>query len=291
MKKNITRVNVDSLSEKDFLNDYFYPGNPVIIEAVSAATAEGEITADYIKRCFGDPSKKTMGWFESECICDDNISVPTLVSNLLSRKDVSVRDTPMRIFMQPAGHVTLPHYDGNSVCGLNLQVLGRKRWSLVSPNTPLPTFPFMFVGLVSKSFRYDENLLDYYEFYTKPGDLLFIPRYWFHEVRSLERCNLNFNWVFSPDFPDTCSLLGRRERELLKIRSVIKPINRLFPDRFDEYAGKGKEITDRYISGVGYLSMLKRLLLEIGKLPKAAYLSRDIRKRVEQFSSNNFNVV
>ena len=97
------------------------------------------LTVDYIKKRFGHPSKKTNGWFESEYVRDDaEIPVPALVMYLLSRKDISVREAPLRVFMQPAGHVSPPRYDGDSVCGLNLQVLGKKRWVLVSPNTPLP---------------------------------------------------------------------------------------------------------------------------------------------------------
>jgi hypothetical protein len=204
---------------------------------------------------------------------------------------MSVRKSPMRLFMQPRGHVTLPHYDGNSLHGFNQQVIGKKKWIVTSPNTPLPNIPFMFASLVGKNFKYNPRVYDFYEFETVPGDLIFLPRYMVHEVHSMEPVNLNLNWVCTPTSPNESSILGRREVEIVKLRKTLPLINKaFFPDNFSSYGGQGQELIDRYSREVSNTRMLKRLVKELAGYPRLLVLAKQLKERANEFSKNNFNV-
>ncbi|GAB5415444.1 MAG: cupin-like domain-containing protein [Congregibacter sp.] len=290
MQRDIDRLSIDELTYAQFISDYLKPEKPVVLTDVRSFD-QAALTPDYIKRHYSKESRREAGWFDADLLSDQVIRKPELVSKVLCRDDVSLRESPMRIFMQPGGHVTLPHYDGNSLHGFNLQVVGRKRWIITSPNTPLPNIPFMFVGLVGERFRYDPSRLDFYEFDTMRGDLLFLPRYFYHEVHSLDPVNVNVNWVFTPTSPNEGSILGRREVEIVKLRKTIPLVNRaFFPDDFSSYGGSGGELIENYSRTVSNGRMIGRLLKEIAGYPRLLVLARQLRRRANEFSSNNFNV-
>jgi len=289
VKQNIKRFSAEELDLDSFLLTHFDAETPFIISGIYACDSN-QLTSDSIKELFGSESKKDMGWYNSAFIDNDVIKIPEIVKKIMSRADMSFRELPMRIFMQPAGHVTLPHYDGNSLHVMNLQVTGKKKWMLTSPYTPLPTMPFMFAGMVPRNFYYDPDKYDFMEFETLPGDLLFVPRYWYHEVYSLDKINLNFTWVCTPFFPNEGSPLGKREVEIIKLRKMLPFINKLFPDNILEYGGGGEKITSRYISNVNNFRVLTRFLKEILKYPKLLFLIKELKGRANEFSTNNFNV-
>lgn len=82
------------------------------------------------------------------------------------------------------------HPDAES---LKIQVVGRKRALLIPPDADLPSFPFLSMNFSRISFldwdRHPERLLERhpelrsltaYECTLDPGDMLFIPNYWWH---------------------------------------------------------------------------------------------------------------
>jgi ribosomal protein L16 Arg81 hydroxylase len=94
------------------------------------------------------------------------------------------------LWMGPAGTVTPLHHD--EVCLFHLQVVGRKRWRLISPmQTPLVynyNQVFSQVDLESPNLlRFplfsDVNVLDVV---VNPGEAIFLPLAWWHHVRSLD---------------------------------------------------------------------------------------------------------
>ena len=290
MKLIIDRIKYSDLNYEDYLQKYISTQTPVLVEGVFAFDKE-KITPEYVKEKFYKADKKEIGWFDSDLVNNDIITIPDFVMKLLQREEFSVRKSPMRVFMQPGGHVTLPHYDGNSLHGMNLQVLGEKRWILTSPMTPLPCTPFMFAGLVGRDFKYDPEKYDFYEFITKPGDLLFVPRYFFHEVHSLGKVNLNNNWVFTPTTPDESTPLGRREVEIVKLRKTWPFVNKaFFPDKFSNYGGQGEKLINEYSKNVSYLRMVTRFIKELAAYPKLIVLAKQLKSRANEFSKNNFNV-
>lgn len=290
MKLEIEKKNIDDLSYEEFVNSYLLPEKPIVIRGVKTFDS-AILTPEYVVENFSDENKREAGWFDSDLVDDGPIRIPEIVKSLLAREDMSVRKSPMRLFMQPGGHVTLPHYDGNSLHGLNQQVIGKKRWVLTSPNTPLPNIPFMFAGSVGKDFTYDPDKYDFYDFHTESGDVLFLPRYWYHEVHSIAPVNLNLNWVLTPRTPNESSILGRREVEIVKLRNSMPMINKaFFPDEFSSYGGQGKELIDTYSKNVGTSRMLGRLLKELCGYPRLLFLATQIKSRANDFSKNNFKV-
>ncbi len=289
MKLNIERISIDEFCLEHFVFDRLRLEIPFIVTGVRACDPN-RASPEYVKRHFSSESRRQMGWYDSELVDDDMIRIPPIVTKILERPEMSLREAPMRLFMQPRGHVTLPHYDGNSLHGMNLQVVGQKKWIMTSPRTPLPIMPFMFAGMVRRTFVYDPRKYDFFEFETQVGDLLFLPRYWCHEVHSLDEINLNVNWVFTPVFPNERSPLGRREVELLKLRKAFAFIDESFPDTLSEYGGRGEEITARYTENVTMARALTRFVKEVVNYPKFLVLLRELKSRAREFSENNFNV-
>jgi hypothetical protein len=290
MNMQIDKILISELSDQQFIETYLLPEKPLLIKGVMTFDAE-VLTPAYVINHFANENKREAGWFDADLVENGVIQIPAFVKNVLSRTDMSVRKSPMRLFMQPGGHITLPHYDGNSLHGLNQQVLGKKHWIITSPNTPLPCVPFMFAGLVGKDFKYDPKKYDFYEFDTEPGDLLFLPRYWFHEVHSLAAVNLNLNWVCTPKEPNITSILGRREVEIVKLRKSMPLVNKaFFPDKFENYGGQGQQLIDTYSQDVTRIQMLSRLCKELAGYPKLLLLAKQIKQRANEFSKNNFNV-
>ena len=290
MNMKIDQVLMSEFNYDNFIDEYLVPEKPLLIR--QAITFDTEVlTPTYIRENFADENKRQAGWFDADLVENGIIQIPEFVKQILKRDDMAVRKSPMRLFMQPGGHITLPHYDGNSLHGLNQQVLGKKHWIITSPNTPLPNIPFMFAGLVGKDFKYDPQKFDFYEFDTVPGDILFLPRYWYHEVHSLGEINLNMNWVFTPRRPNLSSILGRREVEIVKLRKTIPFVNRaFFPDKFSNYGGQGEELIKVYSEGVTTFQMLRRLFRELMGYPRLLMLAKQIKARANDFSKNNFNV-
>lgn len=289
MKHDIKYFRSDEIDLNSFVPAFLFEERPFIIRGIQACDTN-LLSPNDIKKIFCNESKKDMGWYNSALIDDSTIRVPTIVKKVMARRDMSFRKFPMRVFMQPKGHITLPHYDGNSLHVMNLQVAGKKKWILTSPYTPLPTMPFMFAGMVPRDFYYDPKKYDFMEFETLPGDLLFVPRYWYHEVHSLDKVNLNFTWVFTPFFPNEDNPLGKREVEIIKLRKLFPLINKIFPDNIKEYGGRGEEIINHYISNVNNLRILARFLKEVMKYPKLLFLVKELKMRANEFAINNFNV-
>ncbi len=290
MKLEIDKINLSELSHEEFVEKYLLQEKPLVIQQVMTFD-KTVLTSKYILENFTNENKREAGWFDADLVDDKAIKIPELVKSILERQDMSVRESPMRLFMQPGGHVTLPHYDGNSLHGLNQQIIGKKRWIVTSPNTPLPNIPFMFACLVGKKFKYDPDIHDFYDFETEPGDLLFLPRYMIHEVHSLESVNLNLNWVCTPTFPNESNLLGLREVEIVKLRKTLPFINKaFFPDEFTNYGGRGQELIDKYSKNVSNFRMFKRLIKELAGYPRLLLLAKELKERANEFSNNNFNV-
>jgi hypothetical protein len=274
----------------EYLTKYIHTSTPVVIKGVFTFDEE-KVTPEYVKKKFSDVNKKEIGWFDSNLVDDDIIAIPDFVKKIMNRNEFAVRETPMRVFMQPGGHITLPHYDGNSLHGLNQQLLGKKRWIITSPNTPLPCTPFMFTALVGTDFHYDPEQYDFYDFVTQPGDIVFVPKYNMHEVHSLGKVNCNANWVFTPKTPDESTILGKREVEIVKLRKSWPLVNKaFFPDKFSNYGGQGEELIAAYSDNVSTFRMIKRFLIELTGYPRLIMLGPQLKKRVNEFSKNNFNV-
>ncbi len=267
-----------------FIEKYWRQERPVIIENVSIENYN--FSKEEIKKKFQNEKDKQIGWYDAKVTSE---LTPDFVAELLSRDDISTREKPMRIFMQPGGHRTFAHYDGNSIHGLNYQFKGSKEWIIISPNTPYSLIPFMYV-VMNKEIATVPDHIDHYRFTMKEGDLLFLPRYWQHQVNSLAKVNINFNWVMTPLLPNQ-TRLGKREQEIIKLRKALPIINKaFFPEPINKYGGQGYTMVDAYTRDLSKFSILARLFKEVFNYIPFLFYYKNIKTRADLFKKNNFNV-
>ncbi len=288
MQLEIEKIPIDSLDYDRFVQDYLLPEKPVVLTGVVKDEFK-KITPEFIYTHFKKEDRRNIGWFDAT-LPETVAFVPDLVRKVLGRKDMSMRDLPARIFMQPNAHKTLYHYDGNSLHGFNLQIAGRKRWTLVSPSTPLPSAPLMFVSLVDENFVPNSKTYDVFTFETSEGEMLFLPRYWIHAVETLADTNINLNWVFTPTFPNHRSAVGRRESELLLLRKRLPFLNRFTTDDYRSYGGMGDTLISNYIEGVSVGNLIVRAVKELAILPYALLKASKIKALAKRFEDNNFTL-
>ena len=275
---------LDSLNLADFVRDHIEPELPALIRGVQVCGAQ-ETTKESIVQTFKVESRRRVGFYDSPI---EPQLTPQMAQDIMSSKDFGIRPMPMRVFMHKKGHKTLGHYDGNSIHGLNLQVKGRKHWHIYSPKSSLRFLPFMYVVMDDLA-RYRNQPGKHFEFIAEEGDLLFLPRYWVHEVESLGQLNINLNWVFTPRTPSG-SRLGVREQQIVKLRQSLPLINSAyFPDEIEGYGSIGQDVK-RYTDQVTQVDLLKRLAYEASSYARLpAYYSR-LREAADDFEKNNFNV-
>jgi hypothetical protein len=290
MKITIEKIDISNLPYDKFINEYLLPEKPVIITGLKDYDKE-KITPQYVSSQFQNDDNRSIGWYDAPMPSpQDDIYVPELIQKLFARDDMSARALPMRIFLQPQGHQTLFHYDGNSLHVFNLQIRGKKIWRIISPNTPVTPVPFLIASLVPKNFEIDYDKYDACEFELLEGEMLFLPRYWIHDVKAVDEVNINYNWVLTPTYPSKDSIIAKREVELLKLRKMIPLIDSLMVDNYGDYGGAGEKLVDKYIKDVSTTRVITRFFKEIVNFPKALLLSKEIKSMAADFEKNNFNV-
>src|SRR5262249_9050353 len=130
-----------------FLDEFYLPRRPVVVEgAASDWPAITTWTRDYLdERLTRTPTSVTRNpyWWDLDVsMRAAAIREPALVSESRKRRPPRERKRATRLWMSDKGSHTPWHYDGNCVDIFNVQVTGRKRFTLVSPDTPIPLAPF-----------------------------------------------------------------------------------------------------------------------------------------------------
>jgi hypothetical protein len=120
--------------------------------------------------------------------------------------------------MSSTGVHTPWHYDGNCAEIFDVQVAGRKRFTLVSPETPIPLAPLSIMARTPDAAP--ATLLTDYHDHTvvvlRAGDLLYLPRHWVHFVESLDAFNANIGWVWTDlESGSLDDPVSRREQDLV----------------------------------------------------------------------------
>jgi hypothetical protein len=91
------------------------------------------------------------------------------------------------LWFGPAGTITPLHHDASSI--LFCQIYGRKRWRMASPlETPLLQGARAMYSGIDPDRLPDSPALDvtFKDFVLEPGEALFIPAGWWHDVRALD---------------------------------------------------------------------------------------------------------
>jgi hypothetical protein len=161
-------------------------------------------------------------------------SIPDLLPQLLEDFEIPRYVDPGRIYLMnlwfgPGGNVTRLHYDvPNNVLA---QIAGTKRFVMFPPRDMSRLYPFR-----SKSYNMSQVDIDgpdlerfprfrdarRVEVTLRPGEMLFIPSFWWHQVYSEETgLTVNFWWLprlrqyFVPQFRDCAVDVFKETRRLL----------------------------------------------------------------------------
>ncbi|MCR9206910.1 MULTISPECIES: cupin-like domain-containing protein [Rhodopirellula] len=206
---------LDANDAETFFRDYYATEQPVIFRGVTHADGGAEeVCRALCDKIAVDASvTERLLWYDvRQEMIDDVCTTPPVVTESMNPDTAFLRDNCVRVWFNSGGHTTPWHYDGHSLHVFNLQLKGKKRWTIVAPETPLPNMPF------SKTCLFEENSLKgkrVYEFDLCEGDMVFLPRYWFHHVHSVGELNVNVNWVLMPKQQPAATKIAARESEIL----------------------------------------------------------------------------
>jgi hypothetical protein len=212
-----------SIDPHEFLQKYYVPRCPVVIEAAAQHwPALHHWTHEYLTEKLDSSAscatRKLLWWDIDRTLIADDVIEPKLIDALRARLTPRERTRSRRLWMSQGGERTPWHYDGNSLEIFNAQVVGRKRFTLVSPHTPLDLGAFSLLGHKPEASP-DTLLTDTHHYTTfdmNAGDLLYLPRHWFHFVESLDAFNANVNWVWTDLASGSLeNPVSRREQELV----------------------------------------------------------------------------
>ena len=255
-----------------FLESYYQPEQPVIFRGIVKTERSVDQIRDLLCDRIAKDDTKTarLMWFDVKPdLLQDLCEVPEAVSTTLDPETAFLRDNCVRVWFNPAGHMTPWHYDGHSLHVFNLQLKGKKRWTIVSPDTPLLNMPF------SKTCIFEKNGVEnkrHYEFDLDEGDMVFLPRYWYHHVESLGEMNVNVNWVLMPKAEPADTVIARREAEVLWLMRKLYPV---LPSgnkwMLDNFAGAGEPALGTLTDDVSFGRGLSRIAKEAVRFPLVAF--------------------
>ena len=290
MRLEIDRIPAYTLTSVEFFARYYKAETPVILTGLDTHPNINSIV--WARAHQPDASRRPGHIAIPMPDKGAEIVVPSLVRDIFAQTDISCKSKPLKLWMQPQGHCSHLHYDGNSLHGMNWQVTGRKHWLLISPNTPPRLMPFTQVAMTHPGFQPDPTNYDFYDFETAPGEMLFLPRYWIHQVTSLGPINTNLNWVWTPTYPNQKVTVGKRESAVIKIRSMIGRLDQYIPNRvhIQNYGDGGMALLNIYTAGQSRWSLLGALAKELSSLIILPFFNRAVNAHMGDMQRNNFNI-
>lgn len=156
-----------------------------------------------------------------------------LVSGI--EKDESLElQQQFRLWKHNKGVFTAWHYDGNGADLFNVSLKGSKDFYLAPPNS-LPVWPLSNVVV---AYPFKESI----RIRLLPGEMLYIPAYWFHKVITLEDDTLNMNYIFFNKNQEALPISLARNKQLFTLHSIFKthmcddPICKIMVDGRDNVA-------------------------------------------------------
>jgi len=209
----------------EFLEKFGDPEQPLLIKGLAEDwPARKRWTPDRLRAdLHGNPAVKDRGVFfvSRTPVLEDDIEMPDFLKGILNSNNVMEDSIAWRFWVNRKHNRTEFHYDTNAENVITVQVKGRKEWVLVSPETPLPCYPFTNFTLL----KAEEKLLrnkDYYKFDMEEGDLLYVPPYWYHRAVAKEDVNININWTFTKRSTSVLSREFKRDIERISLLDWLK---------------------------------------------------------------------
>ena len=254
----------------EFYENYFEPEKPVVIRGIGPVIERtDDLTIDSIRKRLVETglAKVNTSWFEGPAeMLEPLAATPEIVSRVL--KDSHRRENHCRLWLNGAGNVTPSHYDGNLLYVFNLQLRGRKEWRIVSPHTPLRSYPFSRGALFKAGSDWPavKRRTVYCDLALEEGDMIYLPPLWHHAVKATAESNININWVATTKAGATPSKARTRELELLRWARFHKKVTGK-EKLFDTLFGAGIKDYMKNFGGVGW-SFVEELTKDV-KLHKA----------------------
>ena len=290
MQFEIQRVS-HNIEPEEFERRFYRSRTPVVVQGVATQwPASRTWTPDKLRSYFQSEDSQQSNWWWD--VADDfrvqDYQTPAILDHLRGTCDLRFRKRPTRVWISSSRTRSGWHYDGNSLDILNVQVRGKKRFTLVSPDTPLECFAFD--SFVRRQYDGVEILgrdHDYTTFDLEAGDMLFLPRFWFHMVDSLGEINVNLNWVWTDlDTGAAPSLTASRERECVALRLRVRRFIDWLRRRQSKYglamygSSKGFEVAERFCRETPVHRLIARGIIELSAIPPG-WFARRRQQRLE----------
>jgi hypothetical protein len=208
-------------------------------------------------------------WYDTEeGVLLERSDLPELLSDHIYGAAHLTRRHHYRLFFHARGHTTGLHYEGNLLDVFSYQLRGVRRWRLARGDRAHKLVPFYFVENQA-SYAPDGDGLDWtYVVDLQPGELLFLPRGWYHHVECLSDDNIALSLVSAPRDPRALEGLTLDVyREQLALQYHLR---RLLPARFGRKLetfitgdDSGLGWARHYIAGVSLRAMIRRLATDL----------------------------
>ncbi|MHA7775743.1 cupin-like domain-containing protein [Roseibium sp. M-1] len=263
-----------------FLEEHVDPERPLLIKGLAKHwPANRRWSRESLRSdLHGNPDVKDRGVFflSRKPVLEQDIQVPAFLQEILTSDQIMKDSVAWRFWINKKHNRTEFHFDTNAENVITVQVKGRKEWVLVSPNSPLPCYPFTNFALL----RPEEKLLrnkDYYKFDLEEGDLLYVPPFWYHRAVAREEENININWTFTKKRTSVVSREFRREVERCELldtfkhskSSLVRSCYKKVIDALPKVGGIGwglKSFIDSPYKP-GRFAMVRRFFVELSKIP------------------------
>ncbi|XP_076236370.1 jumonji domain containing 4 isoform X2 [Calliopsis andreniformis] len=134
------------------------------------------------------------------------------------------------VYMGPRGTWTPLHMDVFGSYSWSANIVGRKRWLLFPPGQEdflRDTYGQLIYDATSEELNdykkyktYDKRIIKYIDVIQKPGEIIFVPSGWYHQVWNLEdTISINHNWI------NGCNILNVWRGLKEGLSSVMKEVN------------------------------------------------------------------
>lgn len=279
------------LDSQAFHHGYWSPRQPVVITGAADALLErhrgwhADAVFDRL-RAHRTGVVQNLLWYDTEeGVLLDRGDLPDFLCDHVYGAAHLTRRHHYRLFLHPQGHVTGLHYEGNLLDVFSLQLRGTKRWKLRRGDRDHQLLPFYFLEHQASYAPLGAPPDWTYVIDLQPGELLFLPRGWYHHVECPSDDNVALSLVSAPRDPDALdSVTLDTYREQLALQYHLRA---LLPARFADKlqtfvtgdAATGLGWARHYIASVSRRAMLRRLASDLGVVtPKmVASMLRDRR--------------
>ena len=261
------------LASAAFHDAYWVTRQPVVVTGTAAALLgrhaawDAEVIFERMRARRASVAPNLIWYDTEEGVLLERGDLPELLADHIYGAAHLTRRLHYRLFFHARGHTTGLHYEGNLLDVFSYQLKGVRRWRLLRGDRAHKLVPFYFL----------ENQASYapvgeaewtYIVDLQPGDLLFLPRGWYHHVECLSDDNIALSLVSAPRDPGALdSLTLDTYREQLALQYHLRA---LLPARFAEKLATfvtgdatGLGWARHYIAGVSYRARLRRLATDL----------------------------